>query len=73
MFKKVNGNTYESDNGYVVEFQTVEGSKAALVGKKEDNGNTRLLFIVSAEGITRNKFLTHLEENFDQYLDKYAK
>ena len=73
MFNKINGSAYESENGYIVEFQRVDGTKAALVGKKEEHDSVRLLFIVSAEGLTRTKFMKHLEENFDAYLEKYTK
>ena len=60
MFNKVNGSVYESENGYVVNFQKVDGEKAAFVGKKEEK-RSRLLFILSAEGITRDELLKHLE------------
>ena len=73
MFNKVNANVYESDNGYVVEFQRIDGEKAALVGKNRDNGTTRLLFIISVEDISRKEALTHIEENLDEYLEKYVK
>lgn len=73
MFNKVNANVFESENGYVVEFQKIDGEKAALVGKNTDNGRTRLLFIVSVEGITRKEALEHLEENLGAYLDKYVR
>lgn len=73
MFKKVSGNIYESDNGYVVEFKKVDGEKAAFVGEKRDDETIRLLFIISVEGITRKEAIAHLEENFETYLDKYVR
>ena len=73
MFSKVNSSIYESEDGYVVEFKKEDGEKAAFVGKKREDGKVRLLFIVSAEGMSRRDFLKHLEENFNLYLEKYVK
>lgn len=73
MFEKINGNAYRSEEGYVVEFQKVEGEKAALVGKEEKGEEVRLLFIVSAEDISRKDLLEHLDNNIDTYLEKYVK
>lgn len=72
MFNKVSGNIYESKDGYVIEFKRVEGEKAAFVGKNEEDGTTRLLFILSADGITRKEFLEHMSDNMDKYLEKYV-
>ena len=73
MFTKINGNAYRSEAGYVVEFQKVDGEKAALVGKEENSKEVRLLFIVSAEDISRKSLLEHLDDNMNSYLEKYVK
>lgn len=73
MFTKINGNAYRSEAGYVVEFQKVDGEKAALVGKEENGKEVRLLFIVSAEDISRKSLLGHLDDNMNSYLEKYVK
>ena len=73
MFEKINGNAYRSEAGYVVEFQKVDGEKAALVGKEENGKEVRLLFIVSAEDISRKSLLEHLDDNMNSYLEKYVK
>lgn len=73
MFTKINGNAYRSEAGYIVEFQKVDGEKAALVGKEENGNEVRLLFIVSAEDISRKSLLEHLDDNMNSYLEKYVK